>query len=164
MEIQDGRSLAPVESSTLNKSEALAVAPSYSLTSCPSRRRQVAVQENLKERVLAAPGELERSPREASGGSLQDGAQTIKLCTLGVPQQRRHCFVGAVKDFILTHADPQRDFSFCRTLDTAYKQSCYAAVGEVLFSLYPDTAVRSQACASAEEEYRAVCKAAAHGS
>lgn len=99
--------------------------------------------------------------RDISGATLRDGEHTMRLCRLGAPQYRQYCVVGAVKDFILTSADPQRGFAFCRALDAAYKHDCYAAVGEILISLYPDHAVRGQACTNAEEEYQAVCNASA---
>lgn len=102
--------------------------------------------------------------RDISGFTLRDGERTLGLCQLGGPEYRHHCFVGAVKDFILTHADPERGLAFCRQLEAAYKKDCYAAVGEILVSLYPDQERRDKACAGAEKEYTAVCKALARSS
>lgn len=100
--------------------------------------------------------------RDISGSTLRDAKKTRGLCQKGSPEHLRYCLVGAVKDFILTYADPQRGFAFCRTVDTAYKQDCYAAVGEILISLYPDREARGQACTQAEEAYTAACKASAY--
>ena len=99
--------------------------------------------------------------RDVSGFTLRDAEKTMSLCRQGSPEQASACLVGAVKDFILTHADPQRGLAFCRRLDDASKEACYAATGEVLLSLYPDNQQRAQSCAQAETEYIDACKAAA---
>ncbi len=99
--------------------------------------------------------------RDVSGFTLRNTEKTLTLCRQGSPEQATACLVGAVKDFILTHADPQRGLAFCRRLDDASKEACYAATGEVLLSLYPDNQQRAQSCAEAETEYIDACKAAA---
>ncbi len=96
--------------------------------------------------------------RDASGFTLRDAEKTMSLCRQGSLEQATACLVGAVKDFILTHADPQRGLAFCRWLDDASKKACYAATGEVLLSLYPDNQQRARSCAQAETEYVDVCK------
>jgi hypothetical protein len=100
--------------------------------------------------------------RDISGFTLRDAERTIGLCKQGSPKYIEHCFVGAVKDFILTYADPERGLAFCRKLDTPYKKDCYAGVGETLVSLYPDQESRGQACTDAEMEYVTICKASAY--
>ena len=99
--------------------------------------------------------------RDVSGFTLRNAEKTMSLCRQGSPEQATACLVGAVKDFILTHADPQRGLAFCRRLDDASKEVCYAATGEVLLSLYPDNQQRAQSCAQAETEYIDACKEAA---
>ena len=73
----------------------------------------------------------------------------------------RQCFVGAVKDVILTHADPHLGFELCRRLDDGMKDACYAASGEVLISLYADQLSRDSACEAVEAAYVDTCKASA---
>jgi len=99
--------------------------------------------------------------RDVSGFTLRNTEKTLTLCRQGSPEQATACLVGAVKDFILTYADPQRGLAFCRRLDDASKEACYAATGEVLLSLYPDNQQRAQSCAEAETEYIDACKEAA---
>ncbi len=102
--------------------------------------------------------------RDVSGYTLRDPAKTIALCQKASSDNATQCFVGAVKDFILTHADPQRGLALCRRLDEASKEACYAATGEILLSLYPDREKRAQSCAQAEDAYIAACEAAASAS
>lgn len=102
--------------------------------------------------------------RDVSGYTLRDPTKTIALCQKGRSDSVTQCFVGAVKDFILTHADPQRGLALCRRLNEASKEACYAATGEVLLSLYPDREKRARSCAQAEDGYIAACQAAASSS
>ena len=99
--------------------------------------------------------------RDVSGFTLRDVEKTMSLCQQGGPEQATACLVGAVKDFINNYADPQRGLAFCRRLDDASKEACYAATGEMLLSLYPDNQQRAQSCAQAETEYIDACKEAA---
>ena len=99
--------------------------------------------------------------RDVSGFTLRDADKTIALCQKGNPEYATLCLVGAVKDFMLTHADPGRGLSFCRQLNENAKESCYAATGEVLLSLYPDRQQRAQTCAQAEDGYIQACQDAA---
>ncbi len=99
--------------------------------------------------------------RDISGFTLRDAKRVIALCGLGSGDSIRHCLVGAVKDVILTHADPGRGVAFCRLLDGRYKKDCYASVGELLLSLYPDQERREQVCTGVEKGYIAVCKVSA---
>ncbi len=102
--------------------------------------------------------------REISGFTLSDSGKSIGLCKMGSSKYVHHCFVGAVKDFINTRVDPERGLAFCRGLDLEYKKDCYAAVGWMLVSLYPDLGRREDVCTRAEKKYTAVCKASAYSS
>lgn len=97
--------------------------------------------------------------RDISGFTLRDVQQVIELCGLGSQDAVRHCFAGAAKDFILTHADPQRGFTLCSQVPEPAKKDCYAAAGAVLGLLYPDQESKEKACAGAEQAYIAVCAA-----
>ena len=44
--------------------------------------------------------------RDISGYTLRDAARVNELCRLGQGDQIQQCFIGAVKDFILTDANP----------------------------------------------------------
>jgi hypothetical protein len=99
--------------------------------------------------------------RDASGFTLRNINETTALCQLGKSEYRHYCLAGAVKDFMLTAADAQPGFAFCRALSAEHKKECYVAVGEVLAFLHPDQAGRAQACTGAEQEYAAVCTASA---
>lgn len=96
--------------------------------------------------------------RDISGFTLRDVKKTMRLCQLGREDRRQDCYTGAVKDFILTHADPDRGLALCLAIDSAYKDVCYRAVGEMLVSLYPDIGPRQAACGRAESPYVKTCK------
>ena len=89
--------------------------------------------------------------RDISGFTLRDVAKTVKLCQLGSKDRQQDCLTGAVKDFILTHADPERGLAVCRALPGAQKAGCYGTVGEMLVSLYPEARPR---CAPSEPGLR----------
>lgn len=100
--------------------------------------------------------------REISGVSLRNEQKIIALCGEAEPEAMTACVVGAVKDIILAHADPQRGLSFCRNLEAPRQRiACFTAAGQVLATLYPDAKQRDTACAIAEEPYAAICRAAA---
>ena len=55
--------------------------------------------------------------RDISGYTLRDAVRVNELCRLGQADQIRQCFIGAVKDFILTDANPDPGPALCRSLD-----------------------------------------------
>ena len=60
--------------------------------------------------------------------------KNIALCQKGSSDKGIQCFVGVVKDFILTRVDHQRGLAPCGSLSEASKEASYAATGEVLLS------------------------------
>lgn len=100
--------------------------------------------------------------RVASGQTLRNEQSIVSLCGKGQPTAMGWCLVGAVKDIIIAHTDPQRGLAFCGRLNVPnQKESCYAAAGQVVATLYPDEQRRERACAVAEEQYVSVCRSAA---
>ena len=99
--------------------------------------------------------------RDISGFTLRDVAKTVKLCQLGRQERQQDCLTGAVKDFILTHADPERGLAVCRALPGEQKAGCYGTVGEMLVSLYPEAGPREEACARSEPAFIETCKGTA---
>ncbi|MFO0766074.1 MAG: hypothetical protein U0231_04620 [Nitrospiraceae bacterium] len=99
--------------------------------------------------------------RDISGYTLRDAVRVNELCRLGVGDQVRQCFIGAVKDFILTDASPDPGVKLCRSLDVPFKKDCYATVGEMSVPLFDDKALRVQACRKGEEEFVDACLASA---
>ena len=97
--------------------------------------------------------------RDISGYSLRNSDQVMQLCGLGRGDQVRQCFIGAVKDFILTDASPDPGFALCRKLDGAFKQDCYGTVGEMVVTLYTEPAQRHEACRKGETEFVDTCLA-----
>jgi hypothetical protein len=97
--------------------------------------------------------------RDISGYTLRDSERVTQSCGLGRGDQVRQCFIGAVKDFVLTDASPDPGLALCRKLDGAFKQDCYGTVGEMVVTLYSDQAQRDQACRKGEEEYVQACLA-----
>lgn len=97
--------------------------------------------------------------RDVSGYTLRDSERVTQLCGLGRGDQVRQCFIGAVKDFILTDASPDPGLALCRKLDGAFKQDCYSTVGEMVVTLYSDRAQRDEACRKGEAEYVESCLA-----
>ncbi len=99
--------------------------------------------------------------RDISGYTLRDARRVNELCRLGKGDQVQQCFIGAVKDFILTDASPDPGLALCRSLDEPFKKNCYATVGEMVVPLYDDKNRRAQACRKGEDEYVESCLATA---
>lgn len=100
--------------------------------------------------------------RDISGRTLRNEHKIVSLCGKGNPTAMARCLVGAVKDIITSNTDPQRGMAFCRHLNVpTQKETCYAAAGQVVATLYPDEQRRERACAVAEEQYVSVCRSAA---
>ena len=99
--------------------------------------------------------------RDISGYTLRDAVRVNELCRLGQADQIRQCFIGAVKDFILTDANPDPGLALCRSLDGPFKRDCYATVGEMVIPLFDDKEKRAQACRKGEDEYVDACLAVA---
>lgn len=97
--------------------------------------------------------------RDISGYTLRDSERVTQLCELGRGDQVRQCFIGAVKDFILTDASPDPGLALCRKLDGRFKSDCYGTVGEMVVTLYSDRDQRDQACRKGEAEYVDTCLA-----
>jgi hypothetical protein len=95
--------------------------------------------------------------RDISGFTLRDIGRVNELCRLGQGDQVRQCFIGAVKDFILTDASPDPGLALCRSLDGPFKKDCYATVGEMSVPLFDDKDKRAQACRKGEDEYVEAC-------
>jgi hypothetical protein len=99
--------------------------------------------------------------RDISGFTLRDAGRVNELCRLGQSDQVRQCFIGAVKDFILTDASPDPGLALCRSLEGLFKKDCYATVGEMVIPLFDDKDKRAQACRKGEDEYVDACLARA---
>lgn len=99
--------------------------------------------------------------RDISGYTLRDAVRVNELCRLGQGDQIKQCFIGAVKDFILTDANPDPGLALCRSLDGPFKRDCYATVGEMVVPLFDDQTKRVQACHRGENEYVDACLASA---
>jgi hypothetical protein len=99
--------------------------------------------------------------RDISGYTLRDAKRVNQLCRLGMGDQVTQCFIGAVKDFILTDASPEPGLALCRSLDAPFKKDCYATVGEMVVPLFDDKALRVQACRKGEDDYVESCVATA---
>ena len=99
--------------------------------------------------------------RDISGFTLRDAGRVNELCRLGQGDQVQQCFIGAVKDFILTDASPDPGLALCRSLDGPFKKDCYATVGEMVVPLFDDRNKRAQACRKSEDAYIDACLASA---
>jgi hypothetical protein len=95
--------------------------------------------------------------RDISGYTLRDSERVTQLCGLGRGDQVRQCYIGAVKDFILTDASPDPGLALCRKLDGQFKQDCYGTVGEMVVTLYSERSRREDACRRGEAEYIDSC-------
>jgi len=95
----------------------------------------------------------------ASGMTVQNTRQTIRLCVSGHPDYRPWCFIGAVKNFIDVTADPNDGIAFCRAVPPGKdKRQCYVAVGEQIAVLHGDAPNREKACARTPREGREECR------
>lgn len=86
----------------------------------------------------------------ASGATVRDTKESIKLCGGGDPDWRQWCYVGVVKNFIDVTADPADGIAFCREVPEGKdRDRCWIAVGEQLAVLYTtDSARREAVCAT----------------
>lgn len=69
--------------------------------------------------------------RDASGSTTSDVDQTREICMLGGDNEaRRHCFAGAVRDFISYHHDDTEAKAFCDSLAAKFSGNCHDTVRE----------------------------------
>lgn len=95
--------------------------------------------------------------RDISNLSMRNMSKIKNLCQLAPVRYRNLCLSGAVKDLILNQADPLVGFAFCAKVEEGAKETCYAATGEVLLSLFPDRTRRVDLCQGADTSYRRAC-------
>jgi hypothetical protein len=95
----------------------------------------------------------------ASGMTVQNTRQVIRLCANGDPTYRTWCFVGAVKNYIDVTADMQDGVDFCREIPPGRdKRQCYVAVGEQISVMHAEPARRVEVCAKVHPEGRLECR------
>jgi hypothetical protein len=97
--------------------------------------------------------------RDVSAYTLQDHAQSIRLCSLGDPRYRSWCFAGLVKNFVDLTASADEGFAFCPSVpEVPDKLKCYEALGEQIAALESETEEREALCGRAEKGYRKACR------
>jgi hypothetical protein len=97
--------------------------------------------------------------RDVSARTLQDHAQSVRMCALVREPYQPWCHTGVVKNFVDLTADAADGFAYCRSIpDAASKARCYQAVGEQVWVLEDAAAGKEQWCGRAESGYVAACR------
>ncbi len=97
--------------------------------------------------------------RDISSYTLQDPAESIRMCSLGRPAYQPWCYVGLVKNFVDLTAKTDTGFAFCRRVPGRANQlKCYEALGEEISVLAADPTRRDELCAEAEGEFAEACR------
>jgi hypothetical protein len=97
--------------------------------------------------------------RDISSYTLQDPAESIRLCSLGTPRYQPWCYVGLVKNFVDLTAKTEGGFAFCRGVPgAANRMKCYEALGEEIGVLESGAEGRTALCEQSEPEYRGACR------
>ncbi len=90
--------------------------------------------------------------RDISGRTLLDEDDAHRECRKSPADHRALCYVGVVRNFVDVTATTEAGFSFCRIIEDSAKPRCHEAMGEALYSLHADEAVRREACEASETE------------
>lgn len=100
--------------------------------------------------------------RDIVGYTLHDPVESLKLCLLGERERLGECAFGAVQTLINVEGSTDAAMAFCLAVPQDGKGSCYAGLGEFLFSLYPEPESRAEQCARISiHRWVRVCKSAA---
>jgi mono/diheme cytochrome c family protein len=99
--------------------------------------------------------------RDASGRSLQDSAEIIRICALA-KDMAGQCIYGAARDITSMDAGAQRSAGLCSTAPMRHRAACFNGIGTILGGFARDSEPRKQACrAAVPKRYWADCFAGA---
>ncbi|WP_447978767.1 hypothetical protein [Candidatus Nitrospira bockiana] len=97
--------------------------------------------------------------RDISSYTLQQPAESIRLCSLGSPAYQPWCYVGLVKNFIDVTARAESGLSFCPLVPGRANQAkCYEAIGEELWALMSSDGARAAVCERLDHDARQACR------
>jgi mono/diheme cytochrome c family protein len=95
--------------------------------------------------------------RDASGRTLQDPAQIIRLCKLA-GTHTRDCIYGAARDITSMDAGARRSGPFCRQVPVGHRATCFNGIGTILGGFHAQGPARRAACrAAAPRRYWQTC-------
>ena len=86
--------------------------------------------------------------RDASGRSLQDPPEIIRICGLA-GDMADQCIYGAARDITSMDAGAQRSADLCSATKAPHRATCFNAIGTILGGFSRDTDARRATCRSA---------------
>jgi hypothetical protein len=100
--------------------------------------------------------------RDVSALARLKPARSIELCRDAGDAAMPACIAGVAKTFVNLAGKPADGIAFCRAVPAgAGKVECYRAVGQISRGTLPTPAEREAACATAEPDHIAACRAGA---
>ena len=95
--------------------------------------------------------------RDASGRSLQDPKEILRICALGGDMEGE-CIYGAARDITSMDAGARRSTGFCKQAPADRRAHCFNGIGTILGGFARESAERKAACrAAAPKEFWADC-------
>jgi mono/diheme cytochrome c family protein len=99
--------------------------------------------------------------RDASGRSLQDPPEIIRICSLPRAMTDQ-CLYGAARDITSMDAGARRSTGLCEAANARYRPACFNAIGTILGGFSREVGPRRSACrAATPKEYWDECFAGA---
>ena len=86
--------------------------------------------------------------RDASGRTLQDPKEIIRICSLA-GDMTDQCLYGAARDITSMDAGARRSAGFCAATQARYRAICFNAIGTILGGFAYESAERKAACRAA---------------
>ncbi len=86
--------------------------------------------------------------RDASGRSLQDSAEIVRICALA-KEMESQCIYGAARDITSMDAGARRSSKFCYAVSARLQAGCFNGIGTILGGFSREAGARRAACRSA---------------
>ena len=86
--------------------------------------------------------------RDASGRSLQDPTEVIRICSLA-GNMAGECIYGAARDITSMDAGARRSAGFCSAAPASHRAACFNGIGTILGGFAREADARRAACRSA---------------
>jgi mono/diheme cytochrome c family protein len=86
--------------------------------------------------------------RDASGRSLQDSAEIVRICALA-KEMESQCIYGAARDITSMDAGARRSSKFCYAVSARLQAGCFNGIGTILGGFSREASARRAACRSA---------------
>ncbi len=95
--------------------------------------------------------------RDVSGATLRDPVKGYAACQTSAPAHLGDCVQGFAKDLLEYDSKNPTAKVFCDLVDSKYKPQCFAALGQMIGSIYTKTEERNKACQALTKDYLNNC-------